>query len=404
MKRPDRLRYSFLFLFIIVATWTGAGLAVTANRYKATAKAITKVPETPAVHIRGGFIQYWGLLDKKTWTDVLDSMYQAGMRVIVLQYLQNHAPGTDANGNAGLIDYNFFPPNPNDFDPTKLILEYADAKKDMQVYIGLRQHAEFASRWNEATFLNDPKDGEARKNIDLANELWRRYGKGKNGKPYKSFAGWYLPNEMWNQNYSDIEIVQLRQFFRTISEHCKKISNGKLIAVSPFFNPIDVPTPYLSAKDFAERYGEFLESEDKTQRAGVDLVMLQDGVGARELNEQNLEGMIKPYFAEFRSMCNQKKVNLWANVESYEVRSGIRVPTNISRLKAQIKVFNDAPQLADQLITFDFFHYMNPCGHVHSEPEYQRAENELYWSYIQTYMSNPTKLKKPCPPRGTNLR
>jgi hypothetical protein len=156
------------------------------------------------------------------------------------------------------------------------------------------------------------------------------------------------------------------------------------VAVSPFFNPLIKPgEPGFGDLDpgcFATVYCQFLE------HAGIDIVMLQDGVGTRGLKTGDLPVRVIPYFQAFQQLCRSKHVALWGNVENFEIVPGQPNmndfwPTDIGRLESQIRA--TAP-FVKELVTFDFFHYMNPYGYLHedqSETVYRARERVLYNAY-----------------------
>lgn len=347
-------------------------------------------PVSQSPKLSGAFIQYWGdLLNEDAWKNVLDSMVRAGVhRTIIIQHLEKKT--TDG------VEHKYYPAKATDFDPTRFILDYADNRKDIQVYIGLREDDNFLpqSNWNNtdqyALQLN-AKNGEADKNKLLAKEAWKRYGRGKDEKIRPSFAGWYLPNEMWNQNYSAVQFKELQKFHRTISDFCKSLDkNNKPVAVCPYFNPNHSPANNLTNPEtFARTFGEFLKPTGRGQKqVGIDIVMLQDGAGERELTVDNYEETVKPFYISFKEMANSKKVRFWANVESwmYKPRPSF-FPTDITRLEKQIEV--TTPHV-EQVVTFDYFHYMNPYQHFH-QGEWGEAETNLYWCYVRKF--SPKAIK-----------
>jgi hypothetical protein len=356
-------------------------------------KSNLNLPPQPP-HLSGAYIQYWeDFLDETAWRNVLDSMVRAGIHhTIIIQHLESKT----ADGK----EHKYYPANPNDFDPTRFILDYADSRTDMRVYIGLREDAGFlpTSSWddtNQYALQLNAANGEADKNKALATEAWKRYGHGKNGKLRPSFAGWYLPNEMWNQDYSAVQITELLKFHRSISDFCKALdNNNKPVAVCPYFNPTlsELRHP-LDAVKFAKSFGEFLQPTAPGQKgAGIDIVMLQDGAGERQLTVDNLKDKVEPFFKSFSEMCNSKKVMFWANVESWEYHPRpTYFPTDINRLEKQIEVTNP---FVEQVVTFDYFHYMNPYGHFHPG-EWKEAEKNLYWCYLRKFFPKAVKDTDP---------
>src|SRR5438034_411963 len=76
----------------------------------------------------------------------------------------------------------------------------------------------------------DYLDREAAESMRLAEAAWTRYGR------HRSFAGWYLPQELWDGAFDDGQIARLRAFFRRVSDRCKALSGGKPVAIAPFIS------------------------------------------------------------------------------------------------------------------------------------------------------------------------
>jgi len=288
-------------------------------------------PHPARLRLDGGFIQYQGWmmkLDAPGWQQELDAMRKAGMRIIILQQLQQG-------------DWRFIPDSPQAPDPTQIILNYADARR-MQVFIGLAND----SGWWKSRHWNDYLDSAAARNMALADEIWKRYG------THRSFAGWYLPQEMWEGPFTDEQIAQARSFFRRVSDHCKSLSKNapKPVAISPFHKARVTPD------EVEKLYTDFLRG------AGVDILMLQDGVGAKGWDDM-IEEKVVPYFAAFGRACRASQVEFWANVECFKsvgtTLSGVKelAPADAGRLNRQMTAV--APYVR-RLVTFDFFHYMSP--------------------------------------------
>ena len=197
---------------------------------------------------------------------------------------------------------------------------------------------------------------------------------------------------MWNQDYTPNEIRNLSGFFRQVGDHCRGLApdKGRRVAVSPFFNPWIKPGEegegFLAPAPFALKYGQFLDG------ARVDLVTLQDSVGAKGLKVGDFQARVVPYIQAFSDLCRMKKVDYWGNVESFEIvpdqPDKYRYwPTDIVRFQEQIRV--TAPFVRGQLITFDFFHYMNPYSYLHEGQEggmHVKRESDLYDAYKKTFV------------------
>lgn len=358
-----------------------------ANQVEQTREATTRTVNVAG--ITGGFIQYEGWmmkdrlhpsnpqgLSKDAWKKELEAMKRARIDTIIIQRLE-------AGGESFIPDCN----DREAVDPTEVILDYAD-NNEMQVFVGL-----WSSAWPDAKVESADADlltitrGE---NIRVANAAWGRYGK------HRSFAGWYIPQEIWNINWQKEQNERIRSFYRAVSDHCKGISNGKPVAISPFFSPFG----NANEEAVTAVYTTFLLGDEKVQGAGIDIVMVQDGVGARCRNTQSdIFDNVQPYFRAFlnaaREASKVKKVALWGNLESFKTVQGgcldnfqrpfKGAPADFSRLQVQLEAasfdHDENQPFFEKLVTFDFFHYMSPAHPGDTLAERQR----LYSAYIDSY-------------------
>lgn len=308
----------------------------------------------PPPRLCGGFIQYWRPMEtwgEDHWHPVLDAMVEAGMIVIVIQQLASE----DASGHVE-------PFMAEGQDATKVILEYA-TNHGMQVYLGL-----LFNRLNGSTeSKNLDLEDTAQKNINLAKTVATRYG------GYPAFTGWYIPLETWTsapQTY----LMTFKPFFQTVSRACKDLAN-KPVAFSPFVNSL-----YGSEGEISEvttTYQAFLTG------SGLDILMLQDGVGARNLDPSDVPANAV-YFDAMGTACAEAGVEFWANVESFtDYGSDCRTPADPERFKLQ----RHCIPKAKHAITFDFFHYMNPYIFLKSmDQARQEAMKTLYRAYLEEIM------------------
>lgn len=315
-----------------------------------------------APRLSGGFIQFWGSMKSQAsmseaqWQRFLQAMADAKMRIIITQW-------------SAYESTTFIPRGDEFFDVTGAILRFAE-KHDMEVFIGLRDDKGWWTGWKDKAYLDKLADETAR----LAEQIHARYGKSP------AFRGWYVPQEMSNLTYTDAQIENLSAYFRKVSDTCHELAPGKPVAISPFFSPR--PESWLvSAPVFGKNYRKFLEN------AGLDIVMLQDGAGARGIKKEEIAELVVPYFRELKKACDATHVQLWANAESFEIVSGQPDPqkfwpTTIDRLLEQIR--QEAPFVNGRLITFDLFHYMNPYGDLHegeANATFRQREKVLYEAY-----------------------
>lgn len=306
-------------------------------------------PSCPA--LAGGFIQYqdWMMkLDAPAWRREMSAMRRARMSLVIIQWLKEN-------------DRRFLPANDKEIDPTQIILEEADAH-GMQVYIGLTMDNAWWLKATDAAYLKRA----ALKSLAVAEEAWKRYGR------HRSFAGWYIPQETWDDPYTGDQIALLQGFLHQISAHCKALSGGKPVAFAPFYSGTVKPAVVEKV------YAQLLDG------AGIDILMPQDGVGARAW-EADVAGKVAPYFRAFQNACRANRVALWDDLESFRLVHGEPKdnqptqfePTDIERLKRQLAA---AAPFVSKFVTFDFFHYLSPWRGA--------AQRRLYKDYLREFVTH----------------
>ena len=91
--------------------------------------------------------------------------------------------------------------------------------------------------------------------------------------------------------------------------------------------------------------------------------------------------MVKPFFEALKA--EDLPGELWGNVESFRKTSpNTRAPADFARFRQQIEVIRP---LTEGLVTFDFYHYMNPTGHCCENDVYQRQQKDLYDAYRRAF-------------------
>lgn len=330
----------------------GGGMAVPAERI------------LPPNRLEGGFFQFnpqMMAVPPDQWRAILQRMHdEAKMQTVIVQALAvPPAAITSTQGPFPANDTKFYRlANPTrDSGPIEAILSSADGL-GMDVYLGL---------WdNRGTFtwaqVNDGfLDEVADKYIQIARETWPLYRK------HASFKGWYLPLEVWNIYPDPNKIESLNRFYRRVTTRLqeevfnpatadptlpneRELLREKMIAISPYFVPkTDAMHDWLSyAGEVADIFDVILED------AGIEVFMLQDGVGERQISIPQ----VRAYASEFERACRTHHIAFWLNVENFEWAAGTRIPaTTAQRLMEQVAA---APAGTSKIVTFDFYHYMNP--------------------------------------------
>lgn len=320
--------------------------------------AVSGATQQTGARLSGGFIQYKSNMltgmDKAKWKSTLKAMRDIKLDTIILQFHQHD-------------ETKFFPEGRGGVDATKIILDYAKGN-GMKVYVGLKYDTRWYEGWRDQKYL----DQLASENKQLAAQLWGLYGKNR------AFAGWYMPQEMWNEDYSPQELERLSRYFREVGDECRRLA-GRPVAVSPYFNP---GFGFLGADAFGQRYAQFLKG------AGLNLVMLQDSVGVRNIAPEEFDDRLLPFYRAMQRAAHQNGAEFWGNVESLEIvpaqpDENKFQPADPGRFTKQIGA--GAPHVR-KLVTFDFFHYMNPHGFTYEDANYRERQKRLYDGYKSSFV------------------
>lgn len=280
--------------------------------------------------IEGTFLQFQtGMREVSSaqWAQELDAMCAVKIHTIILQW-------TQADGK------NLFEPP----DPFPAMLNLAHQRR-MKFIFGLRHDNRWWSEWGNAEYLRE----EARESVALAREVYRRYGK------HPAFAGFYIPYELWDGSFTDAQLKSLRELLHTVGTVCRQIAPNKPVFLAPFFAGL------LSPERFEQLWLKLLQGRP------VDVVALQDGVGARGWDDQ-IEERVVPYFAAMQRACRQQGVKLWCDLECFRLTNANPsrpqfAPASAERVMRQLRVVSP---YVERVVIFDFYHYMSPYrGEAH---------------------------------------
>lgn len=281
--------------------------------------------------LTGGFIQFDDTvldhLDEQDWVRLLARFRVMGLRTLILQRL-------------GLaVDNGPVPPRPmtlappRALDPVPMILSTA-AEMGMEVFLGLLEPPP-ETNMRPGYWSVDNLSQFAEANVRFAADLARRY---------PGAAGWYVALENWVGNYRDESPEHWRDFYARVSAGCKAVAD-RPVAISP-----GLPTEVyrVCPEEAAESYARVLDG------SGLDIVMLQDSVGAKP--EVWQPATVAPYAQALQQVCRQQGRQFWMNLENFEPASeGGFQPCTPERLQAQLAA---APADARR-VTFDCLHYMS---------------------------------------------
>lgn len=301
--------------------------------------------------IEGTFLQFHtGMREVSAtqWAKELDAMRTARMRMIILQW-------TQADGK------NLFDPP----DPFPTILDLAH-RRGMKFIFGLRYDGRWWREWGSAEYLRE----EAKQSASLAREVHRRYGK------HPAFAGFYIPYELWDGSFTEAQTESLCELLQAIGSACRQIAPGKPVLLAPFFAGL------LPPERFEQLWTSLLQGKS------VDVVALQDGVGARGWDEQ-IEQRVPPYFAAMQRACKQRGVRLWCDLECFRLTNNnpsrpAFAPASAERIVRQLKAVSP---YVERIVTFDFYHYMSPYR--------GEAQKALYKGYLSVIAGTQEGGNKP---------
>ncbi|MFF1572274.1 DUF4434 domain-containing protein [Leifsonia sp. NPDC058292] len=218
-------------------------------------------------------------------------------------------------------------------DVVSRVLTAADTAGVVE-YLGLQTDDDW---WN--TYANDTTwlSGQATKANALADDLYNHYG------THTSFAGWYLPFEVDNWNFTSTSSWSaMASFYTTIANHLHALTPGKPVIISPFFNTSGGQT----SSQWTTMWSTILAS------APIDVIALQDGIGAGHASTSQLA----TWFAATKSAITSARpaTALWADSETFNPDF---TPMPIAQLVADLTAV--APYVSKTL-SFSYDHYDSP--------------------------------------------
>ncbi|MBS2008131.1 MAG: DUF4434 domain-containing protein [Cyanobacteria bacterium SZAS TMP-1] len=243
-------------------------------------------------------------------------------------------------------------------DITRTAQEIKDAEAEIAVcergLTTVKNELEEKSLYFAAT-----KDGEiAGPTMKMADTLAKRYGS------HPSFAGWYLPEEIWDAAFSTETISVLNPLLKLLSNYCQSISPSdreRPFAMSP-------KASRLHYDGVDEIYASHLELLKDT---GVDILILEDSIGDLNLKEDDdISVRLKKHFTAFSRVAEALKIPLWAVLETFEQQGTVRKPTNLARLKKQFQYsYPYLDKKSPRFFAYDFLRYMSLPQTKYPNPE-----------------------------------
>ena len=201
---------------------------------------------------------------------------------------------------------------------------------------------------------SDHPEKELKLNLQVVEEAWLRYGH------HKSFAGWYLSQEISRGRKS------VATLYRELGRCCKEVSGGLPVLISPLIDGVkENRKQSVSLEDHQREWDEMFS----LIRDGVDTVAFQDG--HCEFHE------LSDYLAVNRQLAEKYGIECWSNCESFDRDMPIRfLPIKWEKMRFKLRAAEAAG--VRKVITFEFSHFMSPNS------VYGAAGN-LYHRYCEEY-------------------
>jgi hypothetical protein len=178
---------------------------------------------------------------------------------------------------------------------------------------------------------------------------------------HAAWSGCYLSVELWTPGSAG-QLGQLPRYASEVSQYVKQ-KGSFAVSISPFISD--------SAKDDGAATRTAFAA--LLSASAIDIVALQDGVGARGLSTAKLDANL-PYYRAMIDAC-QSRCEVWANVESFN--SDFTTAASWERFLAQMQTL--APLVPSQ-ITYEYTHYLMPSG---AGAASATALNKAYRAWLQ---------------------
>lgn len=207
----------------------------------------------------------------------------------------------------------------------------------VDVYLGLQSNDDW---WTNYAWDGEWLDQEAAISNRLADDLFRQYG----GSP--AFKGWYIWFEVDNVNEpSSAEWDNLARYFKTVCDHLHALAPGRKVVIAPFF--ATSPDAGGMAADGWQAMWEYILA-----RAPIDVIALQDGVGAGNAVAADLPLW---FGATKNAVATRNGSQLWADTENFRIADNS--PMSLGEVVADMKAVEP---FVSRYLSFSFNHYTSP--------------------------------------------
>jgi hypothetical protein len=232
------------------------------------------------------------------------------------------------------------------FDQVDLALSLAN-KHGIKVFLGLVFNDDW---WQKEGSDRDWLLREAREMNAVADELYANYYP----RYPETFAGWYINWEMDNYagyNQRERHKTNMIEALQLVSDHLDNLNPALPSSIAPFFNTVGG----ASARDYGQFWFQVMS------QTGVDILMLQDGIGVNHADLEQLPEWYRQVCAGVRAAGKA----CWSDLENFATdQEGTFIPAETARLIQQHQI---AAQYVDRIVTFSFLSYMSPVDADHGQ-------------------------------------
>jgi hypothetical protein len=246
-------------------------------------------------------------------------------------------------------------------DLVRLYLRLAE-KYGMTFFFGTYDSGRFwhdENYWNTSAYQRD-----ADVILQSCEEVWREYGSSP------AFGGWYLSLEISRRTGNIVET------FSRLGRHCKGISNGLPVLISPYIDGTKAVSQY--AASLTKEQTMTLEEHERDWneilsglQGAVDVLAFQDGhVHYHELAD---------YLRLNKQLADRYGMRSWTNAESFDRDMPIKfLPIKWEKLRLKLQAAQQAG--VEKAITFEFSHFMSPhSAYMQAHHLYNRYREAIFY-------------------------
>lgn len=317
-------------------------------------------------YITGVFFQTWGShnsFSTSDWITRYNDMKKIGLDTVIIQFIA-------INGTSFYNDNLTFLTNsyPNIL-PRNLS---AANTTGINLFVPTYYDTNWFSKGTTDSFLSE----NATKNSNLISDLVDNIKINTN----RCFAGWFIPYEIDDVMFISPENrAKLVNFLNSIANYCKIKTPGKPVSIAPFFSK------NLPVTDFKNFWNYILSNTPN-----LDIVILQDGVGARNWDVTT----ILDYYNAMKEACDSNNKTFWSDLEIF-TNSG--KPASIDRIKDQL--LYEAPY-CQKIVSFEYLFYLDKWRNSDTLKLYVDYSN--YYASSISLDNNPPKILRAGFVKGLN--